>query len=485
MNTRAESLQVNEGAAHAPDEIRRWAERITTAQGCHGVLAKEKSGYHLYIPCPECLLTHGRRELDDPKYSINLTMLAEKQGTPKRRTAVDIMLSMELEKKKEFGSSICMRTRSERTPHRFSIEQLLDMSTITERHPDIRTRASIAGAVGSADIEEMWEVDPISGKKVPPPPGEVVKLSALPPTHPAVLYLRGRDYDIAALENQFNCAFCLRQYPGEAKKIFYRKMPGGWRDTPQHRIVFYSMIGGAPLTWQARVIEKLSEDKLMKLMLHPYAGGYGRGVAVKEMTAQLRRASASDEDVLDIIEDEGGCWGYLWSRTHVRANTHPDSPWIPVAPFDELFEDTLRFKPSKYRTAKYSTRQMMGWDAALTRAAQDQDPIKWLVLCEGPLDAARVGPGGVALIGSSISPENAAKVTANFHVVFSGLDNDRAGVNATESVRKVLTSSQGKTSLLQAVIPLIIPLGKDLGDLSKETYEGVFSRATRTMRRAM
>ena len=68
-------IKVNDSAAHAPEEIMREAKKLIERQGCPGVLAREASGYHLYIPCPDCLETHRRRELDDPKYAINLSML--------------------------------------------------------------------------------------------------------------------------------------------------------------------------------------------------------------------------------------------------------------------------------------------------------------------------------------------------------------------------------------------------------------------------
>ena len=93
-------------------------------------------------------------------------------------------------------------------------------------------------------------------------------------------------------------------------------------------------------------------------------------------------------------EQRGGYWACGWSHTGTRSN--PKAKWVPVPPFDEEKDGQLKFKPSKYRTAKYSSRQMMGWDAAVKRAEEDTADITWVVLCEGPLDAARCGPGGVA-----------------------------------------------------------------------------------------
>ena len=294
-------------------------------------------------------------------------------------------------------------------------------------------------------------------------------------------YMTGRGFSVAELEDQFRCRFCTREYPYGEKQIFYRKMPGGWKDTPQHRVVFHSMVDGAPATWQARVLEKVSADGLTKLMLHPYSGGFFPGA---NLPAVLRAVKSEpyDGDIC-VIHDPGrqGYWCHRWSATATRANQ--ESPWIPMPPFDEERGGSLRFRPSKYRTAKYSSRQMMGWDSAMDRAAKDTDPVKWVVLCEGPLDAARVGPGGVALIGSSISVENAAKVVKNFHLVFLGFDSDKAGKDATKRVHDVLFRASRRDSIMSHAVALPIPEGKDLGDMSKADYDAMFSNALRRSRR--
>ncbi len=167
----------------------------------------------------------------------------------------------------------------------------------------------------------------------------------------------------------------------------------------------------------------------------------------------------------------------------MATRSNPEAKWIPVAPFDELKEGSLRFQPSKYRTAKYSSRQMMGWDAAITRTAEDTDDLRWVVLCEGPLDAARVGPGGVALIGSSISPDNAKKVAENFHLAFLGFDADKAGRDAHDKISRQLQDGSIKAPILGNCIGMPIPSGKDLGDLRSEEYETMFRRLLKRAKR--
>lgn len=468
-------LKFTDSAAHAPESIVRWAKKLTEAQGCPTKLTHEASGYHLYLPCPDCLWTHGVRELDDPKYAINLSMVAGlgKHGDSGEAAWMPGAMEARMDKEglKDFGSGICMRTSKARKPHRHSVGELVNMSTVTERHPDIHTSAKILGSAGSAEHESKWEEDPITGKKCPPAPGEIVPLSSLPAGHPAIKYLTNRGYDIAEIEAQFRTSFCVKEYPHGENGIFYRRMPGGWKDTPQHRIIFHSLIDGVPLTWQARVIEKVSDDGLNRYMLHPYVGGYYNSENVSAILKSVREASFQGE--VELVKDpKGGYWAYLWSWTHTRAN--PQAKWQERPPFDAVRNGALQFQPAKYRTAKYSTRQLMGWDAAVKRADDSSEAIKWVVLCEGPLDAARAGPGGIAIIGSSLSPANANKVVQKFNMAFTAFDDDTAGRGATEKISKILMGPNMKSSNLIAAMPLQIPDGKDVGDLTPAEYERIF-----------
>lgn len=487
-------LKINDSASNAPEEVRRWAHKIATAHGCPVTLSRERSGYHLYMPCPDCLHTHGRRELDDPKYSINLSILA---GLGEHRDVTEGQAwrpnmfedADSIRKRREYGAGVCMRTRSSRSPHMFPMELLLNMSTVSERHPDIQTRMDIRGGPGSEDIEEMWEEDATSGKLCPPPPGETVLLSSLPVKHPAVQYMLGRGYNVEDLEKQFRAGFCVKEYPIGQKDIFYRKMPGGWKDSPQHRVTFMALVDGVPLSWQARLIEKVSDDGLNRYMLHPYGGGFYPGTAIGTILSSHKRSfkygGAGDERQLIWDSKRNGHWLHVWSHTHTRAN--PAAPWQPVSPFDEIKEgtSTLKFKPAKYRTAKYSTRQLMGWDAAFERAANSSEELRWAVLCEGPLDAARIGPGGLAVTGSSLSPENATKIVSYFHIVFLAFDDDVAGREATEKIASMLQSSNHKAPVMVALSKLELPQGKDPGDLSPEEYQRIFTRAIKRIKRSL
>lgn len=443
-------------AVHAPDLVKQFAQRMADIQKCRVVVTQEASGFHLYLPCPDCLHTHGERELNEPKYAINLTKYLDLDSLtsalmPGRKLRMSELLAQDaLRTERDGRSGVCMRTRQSRKPHFFSVTELMQMQSVTERHPDIHTKAMVVGQADSAERESFWVPDPVSGVLCPPPPGMVTPVTELPDNHPAVVYLKGRGYDLEKLYQQFKCSFCTEEYPeSKPRKIFYRKMQDGWKDTPQHRIIFYSMIRGAPLTWQARLIEMVEGNE--RWMLHPYK--MNRGPSNMSPHAP-----------------------FVYSLTHTRPNAA--SAWIPASPYDEKdAEGALKFQPSKYRTAKHSSREMMGWDAAVERADKDDNPQKWCVLVEGPLDAARVGPGGIALIGSSINPANADLVASTFHIVLTAFDADVVGRAATERIGKAILTRGGRNCVTQVCSPIPVTGGKDIGDMPQATFDALLNKS--------
>jgi hypothetical protein len=434
------SVKTIAGGSHAPTEVKRLAETLGKANDCPILITSEASGYHIYLPCPECLHTHEQREVNEPKYSINASKYLG-LGEFRRDASISAHIYEDDSDAKEAKTSVCMRTHRSKTPHRFRVKDLLQMGTVMSRHPDLKkVKFKLIGTGASDDARSHWMPDPKSGIMCPPPPGDVIPLSELgDPFHPAIEYLAHRNFDIAKLEDQFSCGFCTAEAKHGANGIFWRQLVGGWRDTTQHRVVFYSMVDGAPMTWQARLIEKVSEDGLKRLMLNPYK------------------------------------IPFEWDVVAVRSNAAANWTWVP--PFDEMKDGTMKFNPSKYRTAKYSTREMMGWDAAVRRAEQDPNPLKWVVLCEGPLDAARVGPGGVALIGSSLTPGNLQRVASTFHIVYTAFDTDRVGKQATEKIGKMLYGADIRNKVTQIVRPLRITGGKDIGDMTQSEFDRMFEVA--------
>jgi hypothetical protein len=442
--------------SYVPKEINDIADRIARQHNCKVTLAKESSGYHLYMPCPECLHSHGKSELRDPKYAINLSKyfgigdqfrhLSERHS--QAFSPLDLDYNQAVNDERNLKTGICMRTWQSPNPHRFPVEDLLTMDAITTRHPDIHTSYRLINGADGAERESHWMEDPVTGKLCPPPAGEVVPLSELSPFHPARWYMETyRKFDLKRLEELYRCGFCVKEYPeSKVHKIWYRKFPGGWKDTPQGRIIFHSLHDGTPMTWQGRWIEVESEDGLTKRGLNPYSNQ----------------------------------WDILATRATAK------QAWIPYPPFDELDEEgNLKFDISKYKTAKHSARELMGWDGAIKRADEDSDPIRWCVLTEGPLDGARVGPGGLIIMGKSLSQANAEKVAANFHLVLTGFDNDKYGREATQKISATLFGCRQHNPIVGCVDQLIIPDGKDLGEMAQGVADTLVMSAVRKAKRRM
>jgi DNA primase len=105
------------------------------------------------------------------------------------------------------------------------------------------------------------------------------------------------------------------------------------------------------------------------------------------------------------------------------------------------------------------------------------------VLCEGPLDAARVGPGGVAVIGSSISPTNVELIASKFQIVYTAFDTDKVGKAATEKIGKQLYEAKLRNSLILLVRPLQISQGKDIGAMTQVEFDRMFDIAKKDVSR--
>lgn len=438
------------GISYIPKEITALADRIARSQNCKVTLSKETSGYHLYLPCPACLHTHGKDELRDPKYAINLSKYFG-IGDEFRHLHEEVAQAFSpmanahneaVNDEKNLKTGVCMRTWQSTEPHRFPVDVLIAMDAITSRHPDILTSYRVINGADGEERESHWEPDHISGQLCPPPAGDLTPILELDPVHPARWYLESyRKFDLQRLTDMFRCGFCTKEFTEGRHRIWYRKFPGGWKDTPQGRVIFHSLHKGVPLTWQGRYPEMVTADGLNKYGLHPYTGE----------------------------------WSHLATRaTAVQA-------WMPMPPFDEVDDEGhIKFDPSKYKTAKHSGRELMGWDAAIAQADRgvvqfgtpepvaSGDGIRWCVLTEGPLDAARIGPGALCIMGKSLSQENAAKIASNFHIVLTAFDNDRYGREATEKISATLFGSKARDHIVISVGAMVIPEGKDLGEMNQD-----------------
>jgi hypothetical protein len=76
-----------------------------------------------------------------------------------------------------------------------------------------------------------------------PPPGQLARLSELHADHPALAYLRGRDYDLTELEQAFGVAVCVRASPRYP-------LAGG-------RVIIPYVLDGKHVGWLARYAGEL------------------------------------------------------------------------------------------------------------------------------------------------------------------------------------------------------------------------------------
>ena len=235
--------------------------------------------------------------------------------------------------------------------------------------------------------------------------------------------------DLQRLEKQFACGYCTFELPerrfeenGVPKK-FYAVLPGGWKDTPQGRIIFHCLVKGSVVAWQGRVLEKIVDDRL-HLFWHPYA--------------------------------------QVWDVVKLRIGNR----WELVPPFDTKPPYDWKnpeWNPSKYKTAKDAARNQMvgGLDAALAWNATNRPKGKYIaVVCEGPLDAARCGPPALFLAGKFISEPQVKLICQHFQEVVWVGDTDEVGRKASVRVRAELGP---KLKLHEAFLP---EGAKDLGELS-------------------
>jgi hypothetical protein len=185
-----------------------------------------------------------------------------------------------------------------------------------------------------------------NGAWIPKGPGEVVPVYQLPAPHPARQYLQTRGFDAEELWYQFRLSYCTN----ERTDIYYAKMLNGFRATPQGRIVFYIDIDGINRGWTARILD--FEKDGFRYYLHPYAQRW-----------------------IKVLQKNGEKWAPAEDR------------WVG-------WED------KKYILCSGCKRNecLLGFDVAVAWNNANPDTRgPWCVLSEGPLDAGRIGPPGMAI----------------------------------------------------------------------------------------
>lgn len=372
----------------------------------HGrvTIRKENQGVHLYMPSPKCLEEDGKREIQ----ACHLTVNADRY----------LGLGKFINKKGTYNadaSALCHKTDT-----RYLVSELLAMPPLEERGIPNAPRGELIKA-----SHDRYLVDDGNGNMIPAHPGKVIPIIDLPEDHPAVIYLRDRGYNLSLLHLQFRCGYCFEETP-ESKEhsLFYKRMPQGFKDTPQGRIIFYVDMEGVQNGWQARVIDKCEGNT--KYYLHPYS---------QAMTPVYTRESEESE------------WTLM----------------------DSYADDRYNWKPSKYKTGQGALRNqlLMGYDAAVRWNAILKHEVPFCVLVEGPLDAGRIGPPGVAMLGKYLSRNQALALRSRFRRVIFIPDTDKAGKASKDRFLDVMSEF---TDMQYDILELPDSF-KDVGEM---TYEQVW-----------
>ena len=347
-------------------------------------LVRESSGVHAYMASPICLDQDGARELQKRHLAVNLDKyLGNEKGS-------DLC-------------GCCMKT-----------SKAYRMSYLLRYCPSISERKIIN--LGPRDVKVRDNSrnleDDGKGHMVPKGPGVTVAAFLLPEGHPARVYLSERGYDPLALFKQFRLSWCTKELEdGE-----YRAMKGGFRATPQNRLIFYIYQNGVRMGWQARILDAKRDN--FWYYYHPYTSLW---------TPALERVGDGWKELLPPLEHK----------------------WDPV----------------KYAIGAGASRNklLMGYDSAVKFA--DTQNERYCFLTEGPFDAYSLGLGGMATMGKYLSDEQAKLVADNFtRCIYVG-QNDK--VSQEQGIPRVVTAFANFPQV-QLEIPPLPSEFKDIGEMSRE-----------------
>jgi hypothetical protein len=167
-----------------------------------------------------------------------------------------------------------------------------------------------------------------------------------------------------------------------------------------------------------------------------------------------------------------------FDKDGVRSYWHPYThKWTPVlkkagekwVPVEEKWRG---WDPAKYVIGAGCHRNecLLGFDAAMAwNKANDDGKGYWCVLAEGGLDAGRVGPPAMAIMGKSFSEKQCELAAFGFTKVLYVGDADQAGREAANTVGKRFADLPSfRKPELKIVYP---PSGKDLGDMAPDAAE--------------
>lgn len=299
----------------------------------------------------------------------------------------------------------------------YDVNELLSMQPLSARGYEDKPEV-----IHQAAVNEDYLEDDGRGNMVPKSAGDVTPIFRLPSSHPAREYLASRGYNPIKLYQQFRLGYGEK----ERTDVHYRKMLNGFRATPQGRLVFHIDIGGVFRGWQARILEK--EEDGVRFYLHPYSKKW-----------------------LPVLKYDA---------------EHPKK-WVPV-------EDRWKHWDAVKYVIGHGCRRnesILGFDAAVAHNRNQGTSVCFFM--EGALDAGRIGPPAVAILGKSLSGEQFKLLTGAFEKFVYIPDNDDVGEKSIPKVMDRFDREQMGEQLRVAKLPDGV---KDIGDMTeKDALEFAYS----------
>lgn len=386
----AADIETTSSVETLDDNYLQLAAKLSAIHGTVRV-ARENSGIHFYMASPYCLENYGTDEL----HKLHLAVNIEKYFT-------------------EGVTYVGMCMKSGET---YDLLDLLSMPPLSDRGYEHQSQVILKK---EQDLQHLEHDE--HGNLVPKSPGQVRSILELPESHPALRYLRSRNFDPAVLSKQMDVCYC----EAERDDTFYRRLPGGFRVTPQGRLIFYIRQNGIYRGWQGRVLE-LSHDGIIYYW-HPYK-----------------------KDWVPVLQE------------------NPDGKPIPLPGYEG-------WDMAKYYIAPGTARNecLMGYDSAIEFC--ESSPVRYCVLAEGALDIGRVGPPGMGLLGKHMSDVQAdLLMQGRFSRILYVRDRDEAGAKAEQSVRRQMEKLNMNDRLIVTEPPGFY---KDLGEVPTHEEACDFVRYT-------
>lgn len=407
-------------AADIPEEIVALAENLSYIHG-QVKITSEASGRHLYIPDPELIAQDGEKELFSKHMAINADKYfgfgqwdVDKYPTKENQELYRKYRSQE----KEVPCAMSMKTGK-----RASVGDLLHMLPL-EKRLDYNLRIPAQRIITGDAVSDKHLVYDADGNLIPELPGKMVGLTMLPEAHPALEYLRQRGINPLLAERQYGVTYCSETYP-EDRSVgrVWSRLPGGFKNSPRGRLIFPMQdANGVCRGWQARAIDV--KDKYSNRWFW----------TDQESWLQI------DRDGKDLFVTEEDQQGFKRLRKYLNARG--------MARNSTLF--------GIYQAIQF------------TESLPEEQRICYLV--EGVMDALKGGPPCIAILGKSLSNEQAAVIREHFTRVVVVADVDAAG----ESMARCIAQRLEDMPIEMATLP---EGKKDLGDCSYEEAEACLKAA--------